>query len=334
MSSAEPLPLTEREGAWQARELPAALRSEFGHHFMLALPQGYAAAPGADWPLVLFLHGRGEWGDDLSRVCTQGVGALIEQGGSLPAIVVAPQSPEHQMWHPDFIDKVLQCVAASCRVDLRRVYLTGLSMGAMGSLAMIAAFPRRFAALAPLAGAFPNDAMSLLYQQPLGETGAWGHALGALHDLPVWIAHGDADEVVPIVCSQRIAAVMQTLGARLRTDWLAGVGHDSWTPIYRDTPTFWPWLFAQSRMAPGVPVDVAPAAPWAGHYLGAGGVSAEVGAEGERLRVRWRPAGIEDVLLPGEAGCYAGTVLVRFTHGPAGPQLELPGMGVLRRSSA
>ncbi|WP_374403697.1 alpha/beta hydrolase-fold protein [Niveibacterium sp.] len=317
------------EGAWQAHELPAAIASEFGHHFLLALPEGYSADPQRAWPLVVFLHGRGEWGDDLARVRSQGVGALIDGGVKLPAIVVAPQTPENQMWQPAFVDAVMRCVQANCRVDASRVYLTGLSMGAMGSLALAATFPDRFAAIAPIAGGFPNDGMSRFYNVPLGALDAWQAALAALRGVPVWVAHGDADDIVPIEFSQRVESVLQAVGADVRCVWMPGVGHDSWTATYRDTPEFWRWLFAQQRTDASRSAT-ADAAAWAGRYRGEGGVSGELTAEGDRLRVRWQPSGIGDLLLPAQGDCFVGTMLLRFSRDAHGRVVELPGLGALR----
>lgn len=321
------------EGAWQAHELPAAFASEFGHHFLLALPEGYGADPQRAWPLVVFLHGRGEWGDDLARVRSQGVGALIDGGVKLPAIVVAPQTPENQMWHPDFVDAAMRCVQATCRVDATRVYLTGLSMGAMGSLAMAAAFPGRFAAIAPIAGGFPNDGMSRFYKLPLGALDAWQAALASLRGVPVWVAHGDADDIVPIEFGHRVESVMQAVGADVRCVWMPGVGHDSWTATYRDTPQFWSWLFAQQCNAVAT-TPPGEASAWAGRYVGGRGSGAELSAEGDRLRVRWQPSGVTDLLLPAQAGCFVGTMLVRLSRVRGKRRLELPGMGVLREAGA
>lgn len=333
MSRETALPIQQAcEGAWQAHDLPPACASEFGHHFLHSLPEGYAADPQRAWPLVVFLHGRGEWGDDLARVRSQGVGALIEGGAKLPAIVVAPQTPENQMWHPAFVDAVMRCVEANCRVDASRVYLTGLSMGAMGSLAMAAAFPGRFAAIAPIAGGFPNDGMSRFYNLPLGALDAWQQALAPLRGVPVWLAHGDADDIVPIELSHRVEAAMRAVGADVRCVWMPGVGHDSWTATYRDTPEFWPWLFAQQRTAVAA-TPTADAGAWAGRYVGGRGTGAELLAEGDRLRVRWQPSGVKDLLLPAPGGCFVGTMLVHLSRARGKRRLSLPGMGVLREAA-
>ncbi len=318
--------------AWQAHELPAALASEFGHHFLLSLPDAYAADPLREWPLVVFLHGRGEWGDDLARVRSQGVGALIEGGTKLPAIVVAPQTPENQMWHPSFVDAVIRCVEATCRVDASRVYLTGLSMGAMGSLAMAAAFPGRFAAIAPIAGGFPNDGMSRFYKLPLGALDAWQAALSPLRGMPVWLAHGGADDIVPIEFSHRVESVMRAVGAEVRCVWMPGVGHDSWTATYRDTPEFWSWMFAQQRTAV-VATPTGDAPDWVGRYVGGGGASGDLTLDGHCLRVRWQPSGVSDLLLPASGDCFVGTMLVRLNRARGKRRLALPGMGVLREAA-
>lgn len=94
--------------SWQARSLPATANVRYGQHYLLALPEGYDADPTRRWPLVVFLHGAGERGGDLARVKAQGLPAYVEAGHRLAAIVIAPQVPPEQLWHPLFVDAVMK----------------------------------------------------------------------------------------------------------------------------------------------------------------------------------------------------------------------------------
>ena len=119
--------------------------------YLLFLPAGYEPS-GKAWPLLLFLHGAGESGDDLAKVKLHGPPKLIEnKTRDFPCIVVSPQSPGRG-WNADILAGLLDDLAAKYRVDKDRVYLTGLSMGGFGSWSLAAAYPDRFAAIAPICG--------------------------------------------------------------------------------------------------------------------------------------------------------------------------------------
>src|SRR5262245_26364635 len=159
-------------------------------NYLLYLPEGYGTASKA-WPLVLFLHGAGESGDDLAKVKKHGPPKLIEQGKSFPCIVVSPQSARRG-WEPAALNALLDEVIATYRVDRDRVYVTGLSMGGFGTWALAAAYPDKFAAAVPICGGGnPADARKL-------------------KDLPIWVFHGAKDPTVPLKSSE---AMVQALKA-------------------------------------------------------------------------------------------------------------------------
>ncbi|HVS14914.1 MAG TPA: prolyl oligopeptidase family serine peptidase [Thermoanaerobaculia bacterium] len=214
-----------------AERLSATVTKEVMLDYLLALPTGYSAE-GEPWPLILFLHGAGERGDDLEKVKIHGPPKLIEAGKEIPAIVVSPQCPQESWWtdHLDALEALLDDLAGRLHVDLDRVYVTGISMGGYGTWALAASQPERFAAAAPICG---------------GGSGV-GTAV-RVRELPVWAFHGDADSVVPLEESQRIVDAIERFGGtRAKLTVYPGVGHDSWTRTYED-PAFWEWLLAQRR---------------------------------------------------------------------------------------
>ena len=179
-------------------------------------------------PLVLFLHGSGERGNDLERVATVGLPHLL--ANLPPAFVAAPQCPESARWtdHLEGLEALLDDLLARYPVDPKRAYLTGLSLGGEGAWFWAARNPERFAGVVPICGRTDPE-----------------HA-ERLKSVPIWAFHGAEDGVVPPGESEKMVEALRAAGGHVKLTVLGGVGHDSWTPAYRD-PELYRWLFAQRR---------------------------------------------------------------------------------------
>ena len=105
---------------------------KFSARFLLYFPEGYQDKKETKWPLMLFLHGAGERGDDLNRVKVHGPPKLVEKGQKLPFIIISPQCPKNQRWDDAMLTALLDHACMEYRVDTSRLYLTGLSMGGYG----------------------------------------------------------------------------------------------------------------------------------------------------------------------------------------------------------
>lgn len=201
--------------------------------YLLALPEGY----GDDdrrWPLLVFLHGAGESGDDLAKVKVHGPPKLLAAGArDFPCIVVSPQSPGRG-WNAEYLLALVDQLCAEYRVDEDRIWLTGLSMGGFGTWSLAAAAPDRFAAIVPICGGGrPADAEKIAA-------------------IPTWVFHGAKDAVVPLAASQSMVDAVRAAGGEPKFTVYPEAGHDSWTETYED-PALWDWLFAQSRTAAVTP---------------------------------------------------------------------------------
>jgi len=196
--------------------------------YLLYLPPDYDQQEA--WPLVLFLHGAGERGDDLSQVKKHGPPKLVEAARQFPFIVVSPQCPRGEWWEPQALLALLDHVEAENKVDKDRVYVTGLSMGGFGTWRLASDAPDRFAAIAPICG---------------GGEPEWAKELAKL---PIWVFHGDRDAVVPAERSERMVTALKEAGGNVKYTVYPNVGHDSWTVTY-DNPDFYTWLLAQKRPA-------------------------------------------------------------------------------------
>ena len=211
-----------------AHKLHRKVTRTMSARYWLSLPAGYAQAPKKKWPLLLFLHGAGERGDDLAVVTRHGPAKLIAQGRQFPFIVVSPQCPADDWWRPDVLAALLDDVARRYRVDTQRVYVTGLSMGGFGTWALALEFPQRFAAIAPICGG-----------------GHWWAAARIKH-LPVWVFHGKKDSVVSHTRSAEMVAALRQCGGNVKFTTYPNADHDSWTVTY-ENPELYRWLLRHKR---------------------------------------------------------------------------------------
>lgn len=195
--------------------------------YQLFLPKGYLADTDAQYPLLVFLHGSGERGDDIAKVKVHGPPKIADRDPAFPFVTVSPLLGTDQDWDIAKLDRLLDHVVRTQRIDRSRTYLTGLSRGGHASWRWAMAEPERFAAVAPVAGSGdPSTAC-------------------ALKDKPVWAFHGDRDDVVPPEGSfamQRAIRACGGLTARLTI--YADLGHNSWDPAY-DDPALYLWMLSQ-----------------------------------------------------------------------------------------
>jgi dienelactone hydrolase len=207
--------------------------------YLLYAPAAYGQEPGRRWPLIVFLHGGGERGDDPLLLTAQPLPQTLARAANFPAIVFSPQLPLRftfwsQMIEP--VDALLRRLEARYRVDPRRVYLTGLSTGGFGTWEYALRHPQRFAALVPVAGGY------------LQGSSAVPRRICALRTTPIWAFHGADDTVVYPYQTEVLVRALRRCGSRVvRFTLYPGVDHSgSWHRAYRD-PALWKWLFAQRR---------------------------------------------------------------------------------------
>ncbi|MEM8679021.1 MAG: dienelactone hydrolase family protein [Planctomycetota bacterium] len=223
---ASPLAMSAEEPARRQSAQRLVARPTVEMDYLLYLPRDYDRQP--SWPLLLFLHGAGERGEDLSRVKIHGPPKLIEQGRDFPFVIVSPQCAEGQAWQPPELHALLDDVIAKTNIDLDRVYVTGLSMGGFGTWDLACSRPQRFAAIAPICG---------------GGRDWW---VGELKTLPVWAFHGSQDTVVPPERSQELVDRLRAMGSDPKLTLYPDAAHDSWTVTY-DNPELYEWFLSHSR---------------------------------------------------------------------------------------
>ncbi|MEE2714830.1 MAG: sialate O-acetylesterase [Verrucomicrobiota bacterium] len=219
--------------------------------YWLHVPEDEAPAEG--WPVLLFLHGAGERGDNLDRVKVHGPPKLIQKVEELSnAVVISPQCPKESWWIARTLMQLLREVIAGLgkSVDLNRVYVTGLSMGGYGSWDLLSKYPDFFAAAAPICGGGDIGRLSLNLGAKIQRSFRI-EDLKKVRDIPVWAFHGEKDGVVPQKESEILVAALKAAGnKRVKFTSYPGVNHDSWTRTYAN-PEFYKWIFSQSKKAGG-----------------------------------------------------------------------------------
>ncbi len=194
--------------------------------YLVYTPPGYEARD--KWPLLLFLHGAGERGDDLELVKVHGPPKLIEQGQPFPFVVVSPQCPQDRHWEPIELMALLDEIESKYRIDADRIYVTGLSMGGFGTWELAAYAPDRFAAIVPICG---------------GGEKFW---MKRITHVPTWIIHGGKDTGVPLERSEELLEELRKKGGNVRITIAPNTAHLVWTSAYNN-PELYGWLLHQKR---------------------------------------------------------------------------------------
>lgn len=181
------------------------------------------------WPLILFLHGAGERGQDLGKVKLQGLPAYLQKK-NIPFLIAYPQCPARQYWSVPLLNIWLHEILEKLKayVDEKRIYLTGISMGGYGTWHWAAAIPDKFAAIAPICGG--------------GDTGQ----AFKLKELPVWAFHGAKDYIVPVSETTQMVEAIKKAGGQAKLTIYPEAAHDSWTETYHN-PLLYDWFLMYSK---------------------------------------------------------------------------------------
>ncbi|MDO1446353.1 prolyl oligopeptidase family serine peptidase [Rhodocytophaga aerolata] len=201
----------------------------FSYPYALYYPPGFSDQLQRKWPLILFLHGAGERGHDMEKVKAQGLPAYL-QHKDIPFLVAYPQCPAGQYWSVEKLSNWLQEVLEKLdeRVDEKRIYLTGISMGGYGTWRWAAAAPDKFAAIAPICGG-GDPALAV-----------------QIKDVPIWAFHGEKDYIVPLSETAKMVEAVEKLGGHVTFTRYPDAAHDSWTETYHN-PLLYDWFLTFSR---------------------------------------------------------------------------------------
>lgn len=203
------------------------------------IPEDYDS--GKKYPLIVFLHGSGERGNDGELQTTVGVGkAIRENPERFHCLVYIPQCPADDDWsgrQPGgdgtsshaHIQQGIDEIVKNYSIDSKRISITGLSMGGRGTFSFGAKNAKQFSAFMPVCGQ------------------ASKRLAPALSTRPIWIFHGDADTVVPPRSAQMLAKAIREEGGKVKFTLYTGVGHNSWDLAYSKSEGAIEWLLKQKK---------------------------------------------------------------------------------------
>ncbi|MDZ8186992.1 MAG: dienelactone hydrolase family protein [Nostoc sp. ChiSLP02] len=185
-------------------------------------------------PLVLFLHGARDRGNDLNVLLKWGLPRFVNESSPLPYFFLAPQLPEGQTWIERESDVIalLDNLISSRAIDPSRIILSGFSLGTAGAWHIAASNPHRFAGLVAVSGRVPKTL------EP--------NQLAALKEIPIQIFQGDKDEKLPVEDAQQIVETLRGLGATVDFTVLPDRDHFIADEVYSDSK-LQQWLISQNR---------------------------------------------------------------------------------------
>lgn len=222
-------------------------------NYRILYPKGYHK--NKKYPVLLFLHGAGERGNDNEKQLIHGADLFLktENMDKFPAIVLFPQCPENKSWASlnikqedgkkiyqrnsgnrpgemaELLDGFLNEIKNTTEVDSKRLYIMGLSMGGFGTLEMLYLFPDRFATAVPICGGHMTDLAGVYAKK-----------------VPIWLFHGAKDNVVPPDFSRNLYAKLKELGAEVKYTEFPEADHNSWDSTFA-TPELLTWIFSHHK---------------------------------------------------------------------------------------
>ena len=204
------------------QQISGKVEIKVSYDYLEYLPDGYAESDKV-FPLLIFLHGSGERGNNLELVKKHGVPKHIEKGEKFPFIVIAPQCKPDEWWRGPDLLALLDLLESKYRIDKSRIYVTGLSMGGYGTWAMALEAPKRIAAIIPVCG------------------GGLPHRVCEVGGVPTWAFHGDKDDVVPLSESEKMINATKKCGVEAILTIYEGGNHNAWDATYSN-PEIYQWL--------------------------------------------------------------------------------------------
>lgn len=198
--------------------------------YYLYYPKEYEVEKGKKFPLLLFLHGGGESGGNLEDLKTNGPPKLLAEGKEFPFLILAPQNPyQRKWWNTRSVIQLLDTIAETNRVDLDRIYLTGLSRGGSAAWEIAVQYPDKFAAMAVVCGMAPAPYASWINK-----------------NMPIWVFHGAEDKSIPVTESDEMVSKLKQMGYDVTYTRYEGVGHNAWVQAYT-TEALYEWFMNQKR---------------------------------------------------------------------------------------
>ena len=233
------------------------IQGNVSYRYQVYVPVNYVR--GKLHPVILFLHGAGEGGEDGILQTQVGLGPAIRQARErFPFIVVFPQARRNQFWAGEMATLALRAldqIVKEFNGDPQRLFVTGISLGGFGTWYIAARAPGKFVAIVPICGFvnvkrpdLPAERKAfVLNDDPFAKSpDPYAAAASQISKVPTWIFHGGADPVVSPDESRRMFQTLKAAGFDVRYTEYEGVAHNSWDRAYAE-PDLVPWLLSHRR---------------------------------------------------------------------------------------
>lgn len=224
---------------------------DISYRYQVFVPSQWT--PDRKWPVIFFLHGAGERGDDGVRQTDEGLPEILRDQPDFPAVVVMPQCRRRTWWgDPAMEAQAFAALEASMDEfsgDPKRLYLTGLSLGGYGTWAFGYKYPKKFAALVPVCGGVMSRRRIRVpdwHPRARAPADPYTETARGIGNVPVWAFHGDQDGTVPVEESRKLTAAIERAGGNVRYTEYPGVSHNSWDRAYAEDELI-PWLLSQTN---------------------------------------------------------------------------------------
>lgn len=203
------------------------------YDYLLYLPKDYSKET-KKYPLVIYLHGGGQKGNDLNKLKTYGLPYLVEKGQNFDFIIASPQCPDNKYWSTEnWFETLYADLQSKYRIDKSRIYITGISMGGYGAYITALDFPDKFAAVVALCGGINDSDLTRVCN---------------LSKIPIWAFHGTADDKIPFSETERIAKGLESCETKnnFKFTRLENEGHDI-QYLYEKNPEIYKWMLEHKK---------------------------------------------------------------------------------------
>lgn len=213
-----------------AQELKAEFKKEIKKEKQISYILDYPENAKGKVPLMVFLHGSGERGNDLEKVKAHSPFTyknLIKE----PVAILAPQCPENVWWDTEAVYFLIKDIQQKYKIDESRIILTGLSMGGWGSLKLAMEHPEVFSSVVAVCP--PVDRLMKVRAEQY-------------RDLPMKLFHGGNDDIVSPMNSIEIYQAIKQVNKNIELTIFPDDNHNSWDSTYSD-PALYEWMLAQRK---------------------------------------------------------------------------------------
>lgn len=189
-------------------QIDGLVKKKEKYPYLLHVPKKYNEN-NKTYPVIIYLHGGSQRGNDLNKLKLYGLPYLVEKGRDFDFIIASPQCSDGKFWSTDnWFDSLYADLLTKYRVDTKRVYITGISMGGYGAWQTAVAYPDKFAAVVPLCGGCDDSTQ-----------------ICRIKHIPVWTFHGTADDMVPISETERLVKRLEACKGLVKFTRLPKEGH-------------------------------------------------------------------------------------------------------------